>query len=61
MIAQLKPYPEYKESGLPWVSSLPAHWRINRIRHASEMLVRNVDKHTKTNLEEEAGPGEEIG
>lgn len=26
MIADLKPYPEYKESGLPWLGQVPAHW-----------------------------------
>jgi type I restriction enzyme S subunit len=28
MIADLKPYPEYKESGLPWVGAIPSHWAI---------------------------------
>ena len=26
MIADLKPYPAYQESGLPWLGQLPAHW-----------------------------------
>ena len=26
MIADLKPYPEYKESGLPWLGQVPRHW-----------------------------------
>ena len=28
MIADLKPYPEYKESGLPWLGQVPRHWDI---------------------------------
>jgi type I restriction enzyme S subunit len=32
MIADLKPYPEYKESGLPWLGKLPAHWRLRRMK-----------------------------
>ncbi len=28
MIADLKPYQEYKESGLPWLGQVPAHWRL---------------------------------
>jgi type I restriction enzyme S subunit len=32
MIADLKPYPEYKESGLPWVGKVPGHWIVNRIK-----------------------------
>ena len=30
MIADLKPYPEYKESGLPWLGQVPAHWDMPR-------------------------------
>ena len=26
MIADLKPYAEYKESGLPWLGQVPEHW-----------------------------------
>ena len=26
MIADLKPYPEYKDSGLPWLGQVPGHW-----------------------------------
>jgi type I restriction enzyme, S subunit len=26
MIADLKPYPKYKESSLPWLDAVPAHW-----------------------------------
>jgi type I restriction enzyme S subunit len=28
MIADLKPYPEYKESGLPWLGQVPGHWPV---------------------------------
>ncbi len=30
MINELKPYPAYKESGLPWVGEIPTHWDIRR-------------------------------
>ncbi len=46
MIADLKPYPEYKESGLAWLGQVPGHWDTRRLRHACEMRVSNVDKHT---------------
>ena len=26
MIADLKAYPEYKESKIPWLARLPEHW-----------------------------------
>ncbi len=47
MIAELTPYAEYKESGLPWLGQVPGHWETGRLRHACEMRVSNVDKHTK--------------
>ena len=28
MIEGLKPYAEYKESGLPWVPCVPVHWSL---------------------------------
>lgn len=28
MIADLKPYPEMKESGVPWLGAVPAHWEL---------------------------------
>jgi type I restriction enzyme S subunit len=28
MIADLKPYPDYKESGLPWLGKVPADWEF---------------------------------
>lgn len=48
MIDELKPYPEYKDSGLPWLGMVPAHWDIRRLRHTVEMMVSNIDKHTKS-------------
>ena len=32
MIADLKPYPEYKESGLPWLGRVPGHWEVKRAK-----------------------------
>jgi len=32
MIEGLKPYPEYKDSGLPWVGSAPIHWSARRMK-----------------------------
>jgi type I restriction enzyme S subunit len=32
MIADLKPYPEYKESGLPWLGRVPSHWQYRRTK-----------------------------
>lgn len=48
MIGELKPYPAYKESGLDWLGSIPAHWSLLRAKH----LFREVDERSKTGKEE---------
>ncbi|MGH8470742.1 MAG: restriction endonuclease subunit S, partial [Gammaproteobacteria bacterium] len=47
MIDGLKPYPAYKDSGVPWLGEVPGHWEVPRLRDAVDMRVSNVDKHTK--------------
>ena len=39
MIADLKPYAEYKDSGLPWLGQVPGHWRA--VRNGSLFRQRN--------------------
>ena len=39
MIEGLKPYPEYKESGLPWLSRIPSGWQT--VRNGSLFSQRN--------------------
>ena len=29
----LKPYPAYKDSDLPWLGQVPAHWQTRRLKH----------------------------
>lgn len=48
MIADLKPYPEYRESGLPWLSSHPATWKMLR----GKSVFGRVDVRSKTGTEE---------
>ncbi len=31
MIQHLKPYPAYKDSGVPWLGQVPAHWEVRRL------------------------------
>jgi type I restriction enzyme S subunit len=33
MIADLQPYAEYKDSGLPWLGQVPGHWEIQRLKN----------------------------
>ncbi len=28
-----KPYPEYKDSGVPWLGKVPAHWEIRKFKY----------------------------
>lgn len=32
MIADLKPYPEYRETGSHWLGKVPAHWGVHNLR-----------------------------
>ncbi len=38
MIADLKPYAEYKESGLPWLGKVPGHWDVRKPRQVGSLL-----------------------
>ncbi len=31
----LKPYPAYKDSGVPWLGKVPAHWEVRRLKSLS--------------------------
>ncbi len=37
MIADLKPYAEYKESGLPWLGRVPGHWEMSPLAGLSRV------------------------
>lgn len=51
MIAELKPYAEYKESGLDWLGKLPRHWKIGPGFAAfREKKVKNIGLREKTVL-----------
>ena len=47
MIDGLRPHPEMKSTGLPWLGDIPAHWDVRRIK----TLLREVDNRTKTGEE----------
>ena len=42
MNADLKPYPEYKESGLPWLGDIPPHWARERAKWLFTKMDRPV-------------------
>lgn len=47
MIRDLKPYADYKDSGLPWLGQVPQHWQVRRIKTA----LREVDRRSSEGLE----------
>lgn len=51
MIADLKPYPDYKDSGLQWLGNIPRHWEIKPGFAAfREKKVKNIGLREKTVL-----------
>lgn len=39
---KLKPYPEYKDSGVPWLGKIPAHWELHRGKNLFKKMERPV-------------------
>lgn len=48
MIADLKPYPEYRIAEGGWIGEIPAHWQVRRMKY----VVREVDSRSKTGKEQ---------
>jgi type I restriction enzyme, S subunit len=46
MIADLKPYREYKESGSGWVAAVPSHWEVRNLR----TLIRARNERNRADL-----------
>jgi type I restriction enzyme, S subunit len=45
---KLKPYPEYKDSGLPWLGEIPKHWEVCRFKY----LLREVNTRSSDGQEQ---------
>jgi type I restriction enzyme, S subunit len=37
VIADLKPYPNYKDSGVPWLGEVPEHWEVRRLKQIAHL------------------------
>lgn len=48
MISGLQQYPVYKDSGLPWLHSVPSHWKVRRAKE----VFRCIDVRSTTGNEE---------
>ena len=46
MIGDLKPYAEYKESGSRWLSTVPSHWDVRKLRN----LIRTRNERNRPDL-----------
>lgn len=42
MIENLKPYPAYKDSGIPWAGNIPVHWRSARLKNSVDGCVNGI-------------------
>jgi len=38
-------YAEYKDTGIEWFSSIPAHWEVHKLKHIADVNFSSVDKH----------------
>ena len=57
MSADLPPYPEYRDSGVPWVGDVPAHWEVLRTRY----LLREVDRRSEAGAETHLSMSQKLG
>ena len=48
MIHDLKPYPIYKDSSLPWLGQVPAHWTIKR----NKLFMKEINDRSEDGSEE---------
>lgn len=48
MIDGLKPYPEYQDSGHPWLGTVPKHWAVRR----AKLLLHEVDSRSAAGKEQ---------
>ena len=45
----LDPSVPLKPSGIPWLGEIPMHWEVRKVRTVADLIVSNVDKHSKAN------------
>ncbi|KKO18539.1 MAG: restriction endonuclease subunit S [Candidatus Brocadia sp.] len=38
----LKPYPEYKDSGVAWLGDVPRHWAVHPLKRYAKNIINNV-------------------
>ena len=51
MIAALKPYPVYRDSGIEWLGRVPEHWEVRRLKHWLAMNRKVLPENTDPEYE----------
>lgn len=57
MSLNLNPYPEYKDSGLPWLGEIPVHWNLLRAKY----VFREIDERSATGQETHLSMSQKYG
>ena len=39
-------YPEYQETGIPWLGEIPSHWEIRRLKYATDINTNTLSEDT---------------
>lgn len=47
----MRPYPEYKDSGVDWLGKIPADWKLKRIKYISEVNRAALSENTDPDYE----------
>ena len=47
---KLKPYPEYKDSGVPWLGKVPVHWEIERLKSLMSNIIQQTTERQSSDL-----------
>ena len=46
MIHDLKPYPAYKDSGVPWLGKVPGHWEVRHLKWSASVNPSKTEART---------------
>ncbi|WP_174615170.1 restriction endonuclease subunit S [Virgibacillus ihumii] len=49
MNRKLKPYPEYKDSGVKWIGKIPPEWNYLKLKRIVSVELSNIDKKSREN------------
>jgi len=47
---KLRPYPEYKDSGVPWLGEVPKHWKLQRLKSRTRNVVSQITSIMPTDI-----------